>query len=101
LCLAENLNAYRILFKKAEGKRPLGRPRRRWQDNKQIDLKTGREGVEYINLSQYSNKGWAVWKRYSARDLKFKTRNPRIICCYANPTPLRMHQNDLNQMICG
>ena len=56
MCLAENIDAYRILVKKAEGKKPHGRPRRRWEDNKQIDLKTGREGVQYINLSQYSSK---------------------------------------------
>jgi len=59
LCLAENIDAYRILVKEAERKKPLGRPRRRWEDNKQIDVKRGREGVEYINLSQYSNKFWA------------------------------------------
>jgi len=50
LCLAGSIYSYRILVKKAEGKKPLGRPRRRWEDNKQIDLKTGREGVEYINI---------------------------------------------------
>jgi len=56
LCLAENIDEYRILVKKAEGKKPLGRPRRRWEDNKPIDLKIGREGVECINLAQYSKK---------------------------------------------
>jgi hypothetical protein len=44
LCLAEIIDAYRILVKKAEGKKPLGRPRRRWEDNKQIVLKTERGG---------------------------------------------------------
>jgi hypothetical protein len=32
-------NAYRILVGKPEGKRPLGRPRRRWVDNIQMDLR--------------------------------------------------------------
>jgi hypothetical protein len=32
-------NAYRILAGKLEGKRPLGRPRRRWVDNIKIDLR--------------------------------------------------------------
>jgi hypothetical protein len=32
-------NAYRILVGKPEGKRPLGRPRRRWVDNIKIDLR--------------------------------------------------------------
>jgi hypothetical protein len=35
----ENRNAYRILVGKPEGKRPLGRPRRRWVDNMKIDLR--------------------------------------------------------------
>jgi hypothetical protein len=35
----ENRNAYRILVEKPEGKRPLGRPRRRWVDNIKTDLR--------------------------------------------------------------
>jgi hypothetical protein len=35
----EKTNAYRILVGKPEGKRPLGRPRRRWVDNIKIDLR--------------------------------------------------------------
>jgi hypothetical protein len=35
--MEDNRNAYRILVGKPEGKRPLGRPRRRWVDN----IKTG------------------------------------------------------------
>jgi hypothetical protein len=34
----EKRNAYRLLVGKPEGKRPLGRPRRRWVDNIKIDL---------------------------------------------------------------
>jgi hypothetical protein len=36
--MGETRNAYRILLGKPEGKRPLGRPRRRWVDNIKIDL---------------------------------------------------------------
>jgi hypothetical protein len=39
-------NAYRILVGMPEGKRPLGRPRRRWVDNIKMDL---------------SEIGWGVW----------------------------------------
>jgi hypothetical protein len=35
----ENGNAYMILLGKPEGKRPLGRPRRRWVDNVKMDLR--------------------------------------------------------------
>jgi hypothetical protein len=34
----EKRNAYRMLVGKSEGKRPLGRPRRRWVDNIRMDL---------------------------------------------------------------
>jgi hypothetical protein len=35
----ERRNSYRILVKKPEGERPLGRPRRRWVDNINMDLR--------------------------------------------------------------
>jgi hypothetical protein len=35
----EKRNAYRIMVGKPEGKRPLGKPRRRWVDNIKIDLR--------------------------------------------------------------
>jgi hypothetical protein len=38
---------------KPEGKRPLGRPRRRWVDNIKIDLReTGWDGMDWIDLAQ-------------------------------------------------
>jgi hypothetical protein len=47
------LNAYRILDGKLDGKRRLGRPSRRWEDNIRIDLKEiGLEGVDWIHLAQ-------------------------------------------------
>jgi hypothetical protein len=46
-------NAYRILVGKSEGKRPLGRPRRRWVDNIKIDLREiGWDGMDWIDLAQ-------------------------------------------------
>jgi len=35
---AEMRDVYRVLVKKREGKRPIGRPRRRWKDNMKMDL---------------------------------------------------------------
>jgi hypothetical protein len=46
-------NAYRILVGKREGKRPLGRLRRRWVDNIKIDLREiGWSGMNFIDLTQ-------------------------------------------------
>jgi hypothetical protein len=45
--------AYRILVGKPEGKRPLGRPRRRWVDNIKIHLREIRwSGMDWIYLAQ-------------------------------------------------
>jgi hypothetical protein len=53
--------AYKILVGKPEGKRLLGRPRRRWEDNIRMDLReTGWEGVDWIHLSQVRDQWWAV-----------------------------------------
>jgi hypothetical protein len=51
--MGETRNAYRILVGKPEGKRPLGRPRRRWVDNIKINLREiGWDGIDWIELAQ-------------------------------------------------
>jgi hypothetical protein len=45
--------AYRILVGKPEGKRPLGRPRRRWENNIRMDLRgIGWGNMDWIDLAQ-------------------------------------------------
>jgi hypothetical protein len=52
-CMGENMNSYRILVGKPEGKRPLGKARRRWVDNIKMYLKdAGWDGMGWIDLAQ-------------------------------------------------
>jgi hypothetical protein len=49
----EGRGVYRVLVVKSEGKRPLGRPRRRREDNIKLDLReTGIDGTNWIRLAQ-------------------------------------------------
>ena len=51
--IRERRGVYRVLVWKPEGKRSLGRPRRRWEDNIKMDLQeVGREGMDWIELAQ-------------------------------------------------
>jgi hypothetical protein len=57
--IGEKTNAYRILVGKPEGKRPLGRPRRRWVKNIKMDLREiGWDGTNWIDLAQ----DWDQWR---------------------------------------
>jgi hypothetical protein len=52
---------YRVLVGKPEGKRPLGRPRCRWEDNIKMDLQeVGWEGKGWIDLVQNRGEWRAV-----------------------------------------
>jgi hypothetical protein len=53
--MGEGINMYRVLVGKPEGKRPLERPRRGWEDGIKMDLREiglGGGGVEWIQLAQ-------------------------------------------------
>jgi hypothetical protein len=54
--MGEKRNAYRLLV----GKRPLGRPRRRWVDNIRIDLEEMGWGDDWIGLAKDRNRWRAV-----------------------------------------
>jgi hypothetical protein len=57
----ERRNAYRILVGKPEGKRPLGRPRRRWVDNIKMDHReVGWDGMDWIDLAEDRDR----WRAY-------------------------------------
>jgi hypothetical protein len=61
LRMGEKRNAYRLLVGKPEGRRSLGRPRRRWVDNIRMDLgEVGWGDVDWIGLAQDKNRWRAL-----------------------------------------
>jgi hypothetical protein len=69
--MGEDRRVYRVLVGKPEGKRPLGRPRRRWEDRIRMDLREiGWRSVEWIQLAQ---------DRYRWRVLVYTVMNLRVL----------------------
>jgi hypothetical protein len=67
--MGEGRGVYSVLVGKPEGKRPLGRPRRRWEDNVRMDLQeVGCECDEWIGLAQDRDR-WRVRVR-AVRNLR-------------------------------
>jgi hypothetical protein len=59
--VGEERKVYKLLMGKPEGKRPLGRPRRRWEDGVRMDLREiGLEDVDWIRLAQDRDQWRAV-----------------------------------------
>ncbi|KAJ4427604.1 hypothetical protein ANN_25252 [Periplaneta americana] len=59
--MLEFRNVYKVLVGRPEGKRPLGRPRRRWEDNIKMDLReVGYDDRDWINLAQDRDR----WRAY-------------------------------------
>jgi len=51
--VGEGRGVYRVLVRKPDGKKPLGRPRRRWEDNIKMDLhEVGCGDMDWIELAQ-------------------------------------------------
>ncbi|KAJ4439288.1 hypothetical protein ANN_07409 [Periplaneta americana] len=79
--MGESRNAYRVLVGRPEGKRPLGRPRRRWEDNIKMDLReVGYDDRDWINLAQDRDR----WRAYDVLIAKlFSNRGLRVKIQYA------------------
>ena len=57
-CMGEGIGVHRVLVGKAEGKRPLGRPRRRWEDYiKMVLQEVGGGRGDWMELAQ-DRDGW-------------------------------------------
>jgi hypothetical protein len=61
--MGKKKNAYRILVGNPEGKRPLGRPRRRWVDNIKMDRRgIGWDGMDWIDVAHDRGQGDGCWE---------------------------------------
>jgi hypothetical protein len=59
--MGEDRGVHRVLVGKPEEKRPLGRPRRRWEDNIKMDLQEVGEGRgDRMELAQDRDRWWAL-----------------------------------------
>jgi len=59
--MGDRRGVYRVLVGKPEGKRQLGRPRLRWEDNIDMNLwEVGYEGMDWINLAQDMDRWQAL-----------------------------------------
>ena len=59
--MGEDRSVHRVLVEKPEGKRPLGRPRRRWEDNIRMDLQeVGVGRGDWMELAQDRDRWWAL-----------------------------------------
>jgi hypothetical protein len=57
----ERRGVYRVYVAKPEGKRPLGRPRHKWEDRNKMDLQgSGMWGMDWIKLAQDRNRWRAL-----------------------------------------
>jgi hypothetical protein len=59
--MGERRDVYRVLVGKPEGKTPLGRPRRRWEDNIEMNLQeVGCGGMDWMELAEDGDRWWAL-----------------------------------------
>jgi hypothetical protein len=83
--IGEKRNGCRILVGKPEGKRPLGRPKRRWVDSIKIDLREiGWGGMDWIDLAQDRDQ-WRALVNTVTNEIQ-ETKSTTL-CFYAMPAP--------------
>jgi hypothetical protein len=73
--MGEERKVYKVLMGKPEGKRPLGRPRRRWEDWIRMDLREiGLGDVDWIRLAQDRDR----WRAIVCAVMNLRVFAPRI-----------------------
>jgi hypothetical protein len=73
--MGEERNMYRVLMGKPEGKKPLGRPSRRWEDRIRMDLREiGWGSVDWIQLAQ--DRDW--WGAFVDTVMNLRVLAPHI-----------------------
>ncbi|KAJ4450836.1 hypothetical protein ANN_02267, partial [Periplaneta americana] len=88
--MGESRNAYRVLVGKPEGKRPLGRPRRRWEDSIKMDLREMGFDRDWINLAQNRDR-WRAYVR-AAMNLRVPYKKRTLVSLTDDYTIRRKHQ---------
>jgi hypothetical protein len=72
--MGEERKVYKVLVGKPEGKRPLGRPRRRWEDGIRMDLREiGLGGVDGSRLAQDRDR----WRAFVSAAMNLRVLAPR------------------------
>jgi hypothetical protein len=67
--MVEDIGVHRLLVGKSEGKRPLGRPRRRWEDNIKMDLQeVGGGRGDWMELAQVRDR----WRKLAGTVMNFR-----------------------------
>jgi hypothetical protein len=76
--MGEERKVYKVLVRKPEGKRPLGRPRRRWEVGIRMDLReTGLGGLDWIRLAQDRDR----WRAVVSAVMNLRVLAPRNELC--------------------
>ena len=74
--MSEGRGVHRVLVGKPEGKRPMGRPRRRWEDNIKMELQEVRRGFEdWVELAQDRDR----WRALVSTVMKLRVPKMRGI----------------------
>jgi hypothetical protein len=72
--MGEERKVYKVLVGKPEGKRPFGRPRRRWEDGIRMDLmEIDLGGVDWIRLAQGRDR----WRAVECAVMNLRVHAPR------------------------